>query len=105
MKRAFLVVLVVLLVAPLVAQEEGLRPTLTEMERLRLQLRVKEAEAAQYKLFIVNQEFKQTQAALQEEIVSLKKPGWIVDPERLIYVPAPPNTPTTLSPAPQEKKP
>lgn len=62
-------------------------PTLTEVERLKVQLATKEMENAFLRMQAAQEVFFKARIALQATITPLQKPGWVLDPEKGEYTP------------------
>lgn len=84
-----LIMLAVLMLAALgVMAQEG-APTVSDVDRLKLQTFAQRREIAQLKAQLAQAEFDRATEAANALLHSLQKPGYALDVERLVYVPTP----------------
>lgn len=92
--RKLFALLFIFSVVSLGAQEatQTKAPTLSEVQKLRLQLSIKETENAFLRLQAAQETFSSSRAALEAMLKSLEQPGWVLNPDKLEYVAKPQET-------------
>lgn len=78
-------VLAALLVLPLALGAQEAPPSLSEMERLKIQVNVQRLEIAQLKAQAAQAEFDKAREDFNRLVLSLQKDGYTLDLEKFIY--------------------
>ena len=67
----------------------GAKPVLQQVQRLELQIALKNLENAQLRLNIAQQDVQRAKLAAQSVLRDLDKPGWVISTQTWDYVEAP----------------
>lgn len=91
---------VLLALVPLIAQEPTMPkgsvdepPTLSDTERLHLQVTLQNFEIARLRLQLMQHGYEQSQAETQDALRRLEVPGWRLDLQKFVYVKVGPAAP------------
>jgi hypothetical protein len=66
-------------------QAQPVAPSLTEVQKLQVQLALSRLEAAQMRLQLASDEFQRARLEAQDMLASLDKPGWRLNIQKFEY--------------------